>query len=168
MKAPGQVRGQSSCGAQRRREAGGSGGVHFLLTAKSAILDSCSSVVSSQEDYRRVRFDSFHWALLLKNAFAMEDKMSRILCSPKACCTMEKELRSYLLPTLQTDKLIACDQARGPVRDPSVLGQQGANAEGETLKQSLRLPQSSSVIPISLNPSGFTFTRVKTCLFLKH
>lgn len=74
VKAPWQVRGQSSQGAQRRREE--VGGVHFLGETKSAILDARSSLVSSREVYGMVTFYSFHWAFLLKNAFAVEDKMS--------------------------------------------------------------------------------------------
>lgn len=81
-------------------------------------------------------------------------------------CTMEKEWRSCLLPTLQTDKLIACGQARGPVRDDSALEQQGAAAEWGDTETESRSPHASSIIPITLNPSGFTLTRVETLLFL--
>lgn len=88
------------------------GGEHFLGETKSAILDSGFSLVSSQENYRVVIFYYFHQAFPLKHAFAMEDEMLSILCSSKAYCTREKELRSCYLPTLRPDKLIACGQAR--------------------------------------------------------
>lgn len=39
VKTPGQVRGQSSCDAQRRRQEEVESGVHFLGETESAILD---------------------------------------------------------------------------------------------------------------------------------
>lgn len=54
VKAAEQVRGQSSCDAQRRGEGRRKSGweMHFLGETQSAILGSGSSLVSSQEDYR--------------------------------------------------------------------------------------------------------------------
>lgn len=54
VKAAGQVRGQTSCDAQKGGEGWRKSGweMHFLGETQSAILDSGSSSLSSQEDYR--------------------------------------------------------------------------------------------------------------------
>ena len=65
--SPRQIRGQSSCDAQKGGQEEVGWGMHFLGKTQSAILDSGSSLVSSQKDCRHsyIVLFTFSWTMHL-------------------------------------------------------------------------------------------------------